>query len=322
MLRSFANALSVLLLFSTIAVPVFGSPVKNHLLSLIPPNMQIVAGIEDPHNPESHGRLLLVTHNNNLDLADWIALAGVDPDLSIEKVIEVATSSSQGELQEHLLMIDGSFDRELIFRRAIRNGATLAAYKREELLAIRPFSREAGEMTGTRWLAILDDRTVLFGSPFLVAKALDRRTSHSALDPLLLAHLEQLRPDVNSWDVLAMPAAVFRRHFAPGHFFPQWAQALDGVDQLILGIHYGAADRVDFAVHRSAETGSLAQGFFGNARFQLVSSGKEPPLSVTNSAEERGMTTGSIAISSKVFDGWLAEISRGRAAAVSSIRPQ
>src|ERR1700733_1661916 len=95
-----------------IAIPGFTSPARSKLASLVPADAEIVAGIEDPHNPESNGRLLLVTHNNNLDFIDWVALTGVDAQREADEVIEVAASSSQGELKEHLLLVKGSFDGE------------------------------------------------------------------------------------------------------------------------------------------------------------------------------------------------------------------
>src|SRR5580693_1838127 len=78
----------------------WASPASSTLLALVPEGAQIVAGIEDPHNPASRGRLLLVTHGCNLDSNDWIAITGVDPRRETDEVIEVATSSAEAELKE------------------------------------------------------------------------------------------------------------------------------------------------------------------------------------------------------------------------------
>src|SRR5579871_6667067 len=83
------------------------APQHSRLLALVPANAQIVAGIEDPHNPDSHGRLLLVTHDDNLDYEDCIAITGVDSNRSVEEVIETAASSEHGELAEHLVLLAG-----------------------------------------------------------------------------------------------------------------------------------------------------------------------------------------------------------------------
>ena len=96
---------SVLLTFVLMAGAVAGwaSPVNSKLLALVPEGAQIVAGVEDPHSASSSGRLLLVTHNCHLDFKDWVAISGVDPHRASDEVIEVATSSSEGELRGHLL---------------------------------------------------------------------------------------------------------------------------------------------------------------------------------------------------------------------------
>jgi hypothetical protein len=45
---------------------------SSQLVALVPDGAQIVAWIEYPHNPTSSRRLLLVTHNCNLDFNDWL----------------------------------------------------------------------------------------------------------------------------------------------------------------------------------------------------------------------------------------------------------
>ena len=254
---------SVLFAFVLMAGAVAGwaSPASSKLLALVPEGAQIVAGIEDPHNPTSSGRLLLVTHNCNLDFKDWVAITGVDPHRESDEVIEVATSSSEGELKEHLVLVAGRFDRERIFRAALGNGASMTEYRGQGLLVVEPFARERQEMNASRWMAILDDRTTIFGSPELVRQALDRYLSGAGPDPMLVERLRQLHPDVNSWNVLVMSGPMLARHVDPGQLHAPWTHILDGADELTLGIHYGSTDRIDFAVHAmsSQTTSSLAR---------------------------------------------------------------
>ena len=54
----------------------FASPLSGSLLSLVPAGAQIVAGFDNRPGPSGHGRLLLTTHNNRLDLDDWQAVDG------------------------------------------------------------------------------------------------------------------------------------------------------------------------------------------------------------------------------------------------------
>ena len=76
------------------------SPAEDRLLRLVPANAAIVAGIEDPHHGDQSGRLLIVTHNNNVDLDDWIALVGVDAQREVDRLIEVAMPSPRGDLAD------------------------------------------------------------------------------------------------------------------------------------------------------------------------------------------------------------------------------
>ena len=222
------------------AVAGWASPASSKLLALVPYGAQIVAGIEDPHNPASSGRLLLITHKCNLDFNDWVAITSVDPHREADEVIEVATSSSEGELKEHLVLVAGRSDREHIFRAAIENGASTTKYRGQGLLVVEPFVRERSEITAARWMAILDDRITIFGSPKLVRQALDRYLSGGGPDPMLVERLGRLHPDVNAWNVLVMPGQVLARHVAPGQLHASWAHILDGADELMLGIHYGS----------------------------------------------------------------------------------
>src|ERR1700750_1392836 len=92
-------------------VPALGSgPAEDRLLRLVPANAEIVAGIQDPHHGDQSGRLLIVTHNNKVDLRDWMTLAGVDDQQEVDRLIEVAMPSPLGELGEHLLLLRGAFN--------------------------------------------------------------------------------------------------------------------------------------------------------------------------------------------------------------------
>ena len=296
-----------------IAIHGFASPAQSELLSLVPASAQIVAGIEDPHNPNSHGRLLLVTHSNSLDFTDWVALTGVDEQREADEVIEVAASSSLGELKEHLLLVEGRFDAERIFHAAEQNGAVQMQYRDQTVLLVRPFPREQAEIAGTRWMVILDDRTALFGTPLLVQEALDRHAAHAATDSLLAGHLAQLRPDVNSWNVLIMSSETLTRHLAPGELHASWTHILDGADELTVGIHYGSMARVDFVAHtlREHQTSDVA-ALFAQPQFVRTGLFHAQRLRLENLSVERNHIQGSVALPGKEFDAWLEAIYRRR----------
>ncbi len=314
MLRLFKTSFSLAAFVLAITSPAFASPTQSGLLPLIPGDAQIIAGIEDPHNGQSHGRLLFATHNNNLDFNDWLALAGVDSNFGASELIEVAASSSRGELKEHLLLVKGSFNRERIFHGAEQNGAARAEYKGEEILAVSPFPREKGEMTETRWLAIVDDRISLFGTPLLVQKALDRRATHSLPDSRVVERLTALRSDVNSWNVLAMPPAMLARHLDAQQLDASWRQVLDTIDELTIAVHYGATARIDFTAH--AVRGIQPAGTVESSPPQLLPVGlpNAPRVHVKKLTVEGNRARGSIAIPERQLDDWLSALYRARSA--------
>ncbi len=299
----------VLVVFVLIAGAVAGwaSPASSKLLALVPDGAQIVAGIEDPHNPISSGRLLLITHSCNIDFSDWVAMTGVDPHQEADEVIEVAASSSKGELTEHLVLVAGRFDREHIFRAALANGASTAEYRGQKLLVVEPFAREKREINASRWMAIQDDRTTIFGAPELVRQALDRYLNEAGPDPLLIERLRQLHADVNSWNVLVMSGPMLARHVDPGQLHAPWTHILDGADELTLGIHYGQTDRIDFAVHaiRSQTTSPLA-GLAAAPRLISVDLSTSMRPILRNLSVEQGRVRGSFLVPGEQFDHWLA----------------
>ena len=97
------------------------------LLSLVPPSAQVVAGMSASSSGSQPGNFLLITHNNSLDLDDFIALTGGDAARVIQQVIMVAGDGGRGTLTEHSLLASGHFDPTLI-RRATA-GASASRYR-------------------------------------------------------------------------------------------------------------------------------------------------------------------------------------------------
>jgi hypothetical protein len=289
--------------------PAAASPQTSTLLALVPEGARIVAGIEDPHNPNSHGRLLLVTHSDSLDYQDWISLTGVDPSRRVDEVIEVAAPSQRGELTGHLLLLSGRFDQERIYKEAELHGTRSSEFHGVEILSVDPFAREQQEMRDTRSLAILNDQITIFGTPDLVQRALDRYQAHEAVDATLEARIERLRSDINSWDILAMPAAMLARHLRLGNLQDPWSEAVAGTDELILGIHYGSTARVDFAIHSA-----------NDRQIDAIAAMLEQPRLVKASATRKwrprvealfvdgSRLEGSVTVSGKRFDAFLEAI--------------
>jgi hypothetical protein len=292
-----------LLLISTISVS--ASPLNCKLLSLVPPGSGIVAGFENYSDPHRHGQLLLSTHSDRVDLADWLAIAGVDSKRSFDEGVEVASASAEGELPtEHLLLIAGQFDKDRIYGAAEQNGAQRSAYDGETVMLIQPFTREKGEMQDLRWLLIVENRIGIFGTPFLVQQALHRYQTHADVDRLLKERLSQLPHDVRSWNVLI---STTDRKSLNMHEGSRWAGLVEEAEVLIVGARFGPKVRVDFLLHANSIHGA---GFFQQkvSSFAQVFAGVLP-----NGSEERRLAKvslepdrvrGSIELSKRQFQMW------------------
>jgi len=312
------------LLIAASSIHGFASPAQSKLLPLIPGEAQVVAGVEDPGNPDTRGHLLLVTAKNTFDLDDCLSLTGVDTRRGVDETIWIAASSPHGELNEHMLLVSGRFDRAHIFEAAAQNSVTTGMYRGLEVLIVKPFAREERQMQDTRWMAILDGRTVVFGTPWLVEKALDRSIDHEPADPLVADRLGRLHPKVNSWSVVAMSHAMSSQHAALAKASAPWIDLLgkdmlDGAEELILGIRYGSTARVDFVVRKAdaRETSSSASSTDGVARWQLFESGslQRLRLRLENLTVEQNLIRGSIVLPGKRLDACFTLVSCGGPAA-------
>lgn len=297
MFSNFSRLVLLIFLPAFTAVAALASPADSKLLALVPAGAQFVAGIENPHHPPEKGWLLLLTRKTSLDLQDWIALSSVDPHRRVDEIIEVAASLGGKDLSEHLVLLAGPFDQKLIYHSALANGASPTGYGGQSVLAVKPFPREKEEMSASRWLVILDNRMAIFGSPELVRRALDRYRSRSGPDPLLAQHLRELHPDVSSWNVLAMSAAMFARNVESEQLHAPWTHVLDGADEFTFGIHYGSTDRIDFAIHTvsSHKASSLAAALI-QPRMMPVELSASMRTKLQNLSVEQSLVRGSFLV--------------------------
>ena len=279
----------------------------------------MVAGFQNGPGVHKTRALILSTRNNRIDLDDWLSLAGVDSKRSVDEVIQVSFSLSGNELGEHLLLLDGRFNRELIFHSAELNGAQRIKYYGETVLIIEPLARERGEMADTRWLAILDNRMSVFGTPALVQKALDRFHNHSSSDPLLMQRLALFRRDVNGWNVLTSVHQFTQTLMLFSH--SAWHYLFEDADLLLVGTQNGSKVRVDFLLNPDNERGAVnlklkasqfGQVFaLGTAHGDASPHWQEPPLK--NVLVETNRVQASIELSNEQFIEWnAAQVQRKR----------
>ena len=317
MLNLLKWSLFVGVLIAAFPIHSLASPAQSTLLPLIPHEARIVAGIEDPRNPDTRGHLLLVTKGNTFDFDDFQSLTGVDMHRGVDEAIWVAAPSPQGALNGHLLLVAGHFDRAHIFQAAEQNGFATTVYRNLEVMLVKPFPREAGQLQDLRWMAILDGRTVVFGSPRLVQKALDRSIDHEPADPQLAARLDRLHPQVSSWTILVTPRELLPSRADIGQ--APWVdllgrETLDAAEELTLGIRFGSTARVDFIVQTARPVMSAgAAGLAGQRLFESSSFRSARPR-LEGLTIEQNLIRGSILLPGKQLDACFKSATCGESA--------
>jgi hypothetical protein len=298
------------LLVSTATASASAAPADNDLLRLVPVGAQIVSGISDPGMSSTAGRLLVVTENNNRDFDDCLALLGVDGERAINEVIEVSASSSTGDLNDHLLLLAGRFDRKGIFKAALENGSTRVEYNGEQILVVGPFDREKHSMNAVRWLAILKNRVLVFGVPGIVAKTLDRYARNEPADAILIQRIARLHSNVNSWSIIAMPPQMLAAHLALEGTPASLETILKDADEVELGVQYGPMASINFSIHTRG--GELNDRLLSGAQPILASFTPGPRSHLQIGMEEQSRLNGSMTVPEKQFDQWLATWEQSR----------
>jgi hypothetical protein len=289
--------------------PVVGSPLNSKLLRLVPPDAQIVAGFENHADVHRHGQLVLATRNNRLDLDDWQAIAGVDHRRVFEEVIEVAaTLPGGGMLTEHMVMVAGKFNKELIFRSLELNGSQKADFEGLTIMLIQPFAREKDQMRSERWLVILDNRVAIFGTAFLVQGAVHRYLAHADIDMPLMERLSQLRRDNTSWNVMLWSPRVLS-NYKVAQSSSSWGRLLEGAEVLMVGARFGSKVRVEFLLHapdRGREFFEEKAALFAEVFAPALSRDSDVPQRrrTENVSFDSDRVQGSIQLSLEQFEDW------------------
>jgi hypothetical protein len=276
------------------------------LLSLVPPTAQTVAGMIAPQRGGQPSSFLLITHNNLMDLNDFIALSGVDDSRVIEQVMMVA-SEGGGVLAEHSLLVSGHFDQGLIYRSAYTSsGANPTQYRGISAVVVQPFARERGTFKDTRWLVVIDSKLALFGTIASVQQELDRHLDHSVADPTLERRLAHLRRDDATWCAVTLPDD----HSEIGAIFQildsRLAELLRVGDTIQFGVHYGRQVEFEYEV-----------GMLSSRDTEAIQRSHEP--SVTGMKESSllpvaewikvdGGVRGVLKVSKDRYEAWKAEV--------------
>jgi hypothetical protein len=293
--------------FFTLAVTSAVTP-DSRLISLVPPNPRMVAGMRAASAPGQPDSYLLITHNNAIDLRDFISLSGVDDSRVIDQVVQVAAANDRGILEEHSLLASGHFNQTRIFKSAMENGASVSEYKGIRVLVLLPFERDLNTFNHVRWLAVIDSNVIVFGTIPSVQQELERYLARSAVDPSLMEKLARLRRDDETWCVLEAFVHNYEIRRQLGSLDPVLADPVHDGAAFLFGIHFGR--HVEFEYEITAPSRASTQAIplalrQSPAGTQLKRSSLLP---VPDLATEGTSIHGAVKISRSRYETWLGEV--------------
>lgn len=310
------TAKSVLLLFFVFNAVVAASslPLDLRLIQMLPPESQVIAGMNIPTPEGQPSSFLLITMNNRIDLEDFYAVTGADASRLIHQVVFVAAADGDGRLSEHSLLISGHFNRDAIFRFADSGNARRESYRGEAVLIVPPLERERSEFKHLRWLAILNSEIAIFGTQDSVQQELDRKIANSLPDRSLMERLSRLGRRDDAWCLLPAPPVGGAIASALDKLDPRVAAVARDGRSMQYGVHFGRS------VEITASSNIVPRESSNYATEQADAFSTPTHYLLANSP--RGGDGGTIAvvkISRRRYHEWLDELSKGNITIVEAI---
>jgi hypothetical protein len=272
------------------------------LLSMIPPDVQIVAGTGAP------GGFLMFRQESVVDLRDFRALVGVDDSKLIRQFFVVAGTEDADARVEHSLLAVGRFDHARIYKSCIENGGRLREYRGIQILELKQYSRDRGIFNDLRWLAIIGSDLALLGTVSNVREELDRHEDHVPVDSNLAQRLSKLSNDDATWYLMPKLRLDDETRQALGSLSPHLVGAELYTVPFQFGIRYGRRVRFDFEFNRADPTVAEVVSAF---RVRLHSGHDSDVWSFVSGPSDNGQRDpirGAISVSKTRYAEWLEEI--------------
>ena len=283
---------------------VHGLSPDPRILSLIPRNAEIVDG--SAASPAKAGLMsfLVFRTENAVDLMDFRGLVGADASKAIRQIFLVGGTERPSPRFEHSIISLGRFNHGRIYEAAVQNGAHVRAYRAMEVLEMNPFARDQQNSSELRWLAVIGPDLAVFGTIGNVREELDRYLDHTLADLSLLERFNRLRPDDETWCLLANTVQKDGIRHALGSLDARFLDLIDDGSQFQFGIHYGGRIRFDYESNASAiegqKTGTLADP------------GKRSFVSAEGATTGTHTVRGALAIARTRYEKWLSELLKAK----------
>jgi hypothetical protein len=181
-----------------------GKESAQNLIALVPPDIGMVAGMEARRRDVERPDLFIPLPGKSLRDYDYFgSLCGADPARSVNEVIFVDDHLERNQY-DHTLLARGRFSSEIIYRSVIYQGGVQENYRGLPVLSVPPLARERSEVNESRWLAIVDTRVLLLGTPEYVRREIDRLLAGSEPDSSLEEQFAAVRGS-DVWWIMFKP---------------------------------------------------------------------------------------------------------------------
>lgn len=218
------------------------------LLALVPAGSKLVTGVDaDRARSSSFGQYMLNrVRGNDPHFEQFVNDTGFDPRRDLQSLV-FATNGEKGD-GHFAILARGVFDADRVKAAAKAHGSTVQSYNGTDLFLSPKSQSPVG-------FAFLDSTTVALAGVGVLKQILDSRNASPALDPALLAQMEQANSTNDVWFVSALPgsflASNLRRQTGEA---PDNASAFRGVLQSRGGIRFGDVVQLSFdALTRSPQ---------------------------------------------------------------------
>jgi hypothetical protein len=222
-------------------------PSDPRLLSLVPPDSQIVGGAVAPLQERHRGNFLIFTRATTLDLEDFFAIVGADASHEIQQVIYAASAGDDGTSAEHSLLVSGHFDTDRVYRFA-KATSTTRDYRGVGVVIIHPFEREHAFLHADRWLAIIDSRLAIFGTKSSAQLEIDRYLNGTVADQSIVQKLSQLQNENETWCLISSLVLGAEIPRIMRNLDPAFGEINKNSDALLFGIRYGRQIEFEYVV--------------------------------------------------------------------------
>ncbi len=241
-------------LFLIPVVPALALAADPGLLSLMPPDVKAVAGIEVAQARSSaFGQFLL----------SRMAPTGFDPSQSVTEIVAASDGGPKTSASHWLIAGTGAFDVQKLTAAAQAGGGTVSSFNGLTIVT-RPAQ---GKAQGPTSIAFLDASTGVMGDIASVQTAIQQWQSKAPANSALLDKVNQVSGNQDFWFVTLVSPSQFTAGLPAANGLAQGngAALLAAINQLSGGVHFG--DTVTLSAQAVARSDKDAQALADVVRF-------------------------------------------------------